>query len=419
MASDATSLKAPSGKLKNRPLARLRTQPDDLLPAVARFAGYALRRGTDELTNRMRAGLSDQFLHYSVHDPRGNAGDTVLYRAVREVFDHELGPRNWVRRQLRKETTLQDVERFNTQASALVIGGGGLMMSETSKPTLSGWQWNIARESVERLAMPIIVYAIGYNQFRGSRDFADTFDRHIETVVERSAFFGVRNRGSQHRLRGHLPEALRDKVVFQPCPTTVLRRFHAGMRPDHRAPFRKELALNLAFDRADKRYDGEAEVRLGKVAEAMRWAVKDGWKITLAVHGFEDDPAVGYLRGTGLLAKVVRLNLLDWREIVAFYADMPLTIGMRGHAQMIPFGVGNAIISLISHDKLGFFLDDIAHPEWGIEMEAADLDQRLIAAIRAYGDDPDQRHAQIDIAQQGLWDTTVKNLADIRAKVKI
>ncbi|SFG19875.1 Polysaccharide pyruvyl transferase family protein WcaK [Novosphingobium sp. CF614] len=419
MASRAISLTAPSGKLRDRPLARLRTQPDDLLPAMARFAGYAFRRGSDELANRMRAGSDHQFLHYSVHDPRGNAGDTVLYRAVREVFDHQLGPRNWVRRQLRKETTADDVERYNKLASALVIGGGGLMMSETSKPTASGWQWNVTRENVERLTMPIIVYAIGYNQFRGSRSFAGEFDRHIETVVAKSAFFGVRNRGSQQRLLEHLPAELREKVVFQPCPTTVLRRFHAGMQPDHRAPFRKELALNLAFDRADKRYGGQAEQRLGKVANAMRWAVQQGWKIKLAVHGFDDDPAVAFMRSTDVPVEVVRLNLLDWREIVGFYANMPLTIGMRGHAQMIPFGVGNAIISLISHDKLGFFLEDIGHPEWGIEMDDVALDDRLIAAIKAHDDDPEVAHANVDIAQQGLWDTTVRNLDEIRVKTSI
>ncbi|MBA18011.1 MAG: hypothetical protein CMN73_16930 [Sphingomonas sp.] len=418
MPTGSKAFDTPKGNLSARPAARLRTQPEDLVPAAARFTRYAVRRGLDELSNRAKAKEQDHLLHFCVHDPRGNAGDTVLYRAVREVLDSAAGPQNWVRRQLRRTTTIDDVRRMNETAKALVIGGGGLMMSETSRPTRSGWQWDISQEDLEQIDIPIIVYAVGYNQFRGSAPFRDGFNDHVEALVAKSAFLGLRNTGSQQRLQAHLPEALHDRVRFQPCPTTVLRKFHAGMKPDQYCEPRKELAVNLAFDRQEKRFDGMAETRLGRVAEALRWAADSGWKIKLALHGFEDDPAIPYLRKFDVPFEPVRLNLLDWRQIVDFYANMPLTIGMRGHAQMIPFGVGNAIISLISHDKLGFFLDDIGHPEWGIEMASEDLRDQLVGAIETFWNDPHARAQQTNAAQEKLWTTTRENAKLISAHLK-
>lgn len=43
-------------------------------------------------------------------------------------------------------------------------------------------------------------------------------------------------------------------------------------------------------------------------------------------------------------------------------------MGMRGHAQMIPFGLNTKIISLGSHEKLKYFLEDIDALDWYIDV---------------------------------------------------
>jgi hypothetical protein len=40
---------------------------------------------------------------------------------------------------------------------------------------------------------------------------------------------------------------------------------------------------------------------------------------------------------------------------------------------MIPFGLGTPVLSLVSHPKLRFFLEDIARPEWGFDVNAPGL----------------------------------------------
>ena len=50
---------------------------------------------------------------------------------------------------------------------------------------------------------------------------------------------------------------------------------------------------------------------------------------------------------------------------------------MRGHAQMIPFGLRRPIISIISHDKMRFFLKDINCLEWGIDVKSHNFEKKL------------------------------------------
>jgi hypothetical protein len=84
---------------------------------------------------------------------------------------------------------------------------------------------------------------------------------------------------------------------------------------------------------------------------------------------------------------------------------------MRGHAQMIPFGLGAPILSLIAHDKLGWFLDDIGHPEWGVDVTRADFPDALAACWRAIAVDLPGCRGKIAEAREKLWQITERNLA--------
>lgn len=55
-------------------------------------------------------------------------------------------------------------------------------------------------------------------------------------------------------------------------------------------------------------------------------------------------------------------------KLMLFYNDMDVVLGMRGHAQMIPFGLNCHIITLGSHDKMRWFLEDINAEDWYIEL---------------------------------------------------
>lgn len=351
--------------------------------------------------------------HFGMHVP-GNAGDTMLFTAVRDIIDFVNGRSRWSLEPLWAEVNAQTVHRLNEQFKGVVIGGGGLLLRDTNPNANSGWQWNCPTTQLQSIHIPIIVFAIGYNRFRGQDDFDSIFAENIRQLVTQSAFFGLRNRGSIAALSGYLEPAQAQKLVFQPCPTTMLRYFYPAYEG---FPFQdgiRRLALNTAFDRHHSRFAGKEDEILTALARAMKWAAANGWEIHLAIHRKDDASVIPWLIREHVPFTEVILDGRPVSQILSFYQRMPLTIGMRGHSQMIPFGLGNSIISLVSHDKLRYFLDDIEHPEWGIDVQDPQLTDRLVASIQYTETHIRTIQTHIWQAQQALWETTTRNLQAIQ-----
>jgi polysaccharide pyruvyl transferase WcaK-like protein len=66
------------------------------------------------------------------------------------------------------------------------------------------------------------------------------------------------------------------------------------------------------------------------------------------------------------------------REGYDVYRAASLVVGMRGHATMIPFGLGTPVLSIISHPKMKYFLDDIERPQWGFDVHDPSLAGSLL-----------------------------------------
>jgi polysaccharide pyruvyl transferase WcaK-like protein len=120
----------------------------------------------------------------------------------------------------------------------------------------------------------------------------------------------------------------------------------------------------------------------------------------------------------GVVYEEVNLFGVSADKVIEYYRDLPITIGMRGHSQMVPFGVGNAIISLVSHDKLAWFLEDIQHPEWGIEINKPGLEGSLKEKIQYVGGNLLRIRKEIELSQALLWSVTHNNLQTVKGLVE-
>jgi polysaccharide pyruvyl transferase WcaK-like protein len=350
--------------------------------------------------------------HYGLHEP-GNAGDTTLFATVRNALDPERTV-DWCLKPLWDRITPSVIDRLNCESRGIIVGGGGLFLSDTNSNTASGWQWACPTDLLRQIDVPLIVYAVGYNQFRGQDGFPPGFDDNIRALVETSAFVGLRNHGSIRRLSEHLGDSHADQLVYQPCPTTVLSRLHphVSASPSREGP--PVLSLNTAFDRHWLRFQGHAHKALSAIAAALRHAQNQGWSIRLVQHvAPRDGSAVPWLDGAGVKYEEVNLHEEPIDAVLQYYRDVDLAMGMRGHSQMIPFGLETPILSLISHDKLQWFLEDIGHPEWGVEIGDDDLESKLCEKIDAVAENPEGRHQKIQSAQDRLWEITQENRSTI------
>jgi lipopolysaccharide biosynthesis glycosyltransferase/polysaccharide pyruvyl transferase WcaK-like protein len=354
--------------------------------------------------------------HVGLHG-NGNAGDTLLFPAVRWLFQKEVSPSNFTLIPLRDPVTQETIDKINQQ-DALVIGGGGLFLADSNPNEQSGWQWACPLELLEQIKVPIILFAVGYNRFRGQEEFAPIFEKNVQRLIEKSAFVGIRNRGSIESLKSYLPESLHEKIHYQPCPTTILRHFYPDL-PQYQEASQPTLAVNIAFDRHHLRFGQREHEILWSMGDAFLELERQGWQIKLFNHVSIDNDARFWFKARGLFAQEVNIGGVPPIDILREYSQATIAVGMRGHAQMIPFGLHRPIYSLISHDKLQFFLDDINHSDWGVEVQDPNLGEKLVRDINNLYTNLPQIETQLKAAQSELWKITLQNLEMIKNSINV
>lgn len=376
----------------------------------------AQRLAISPVANANRTTPPLRMAHVGLHG-NGNAGDSLLFPAVRELFQQQVAPTEFQLLPLHGPVTQETINGIN-ERDALIIGGGGLFIEDSNPNALSGWQWPISRELLDKIQVPIVLFAVGYNFFRGQAEPSAVFKENVAALIEKAAFVGLRNHGSIDALRSMLPSHLHEKIVYQPCPTTVLREYYPGLLPLEPATDRtKTLALNVAFDRIGLRLGKDINRKCWELADAMKEIRGKGWDVKLFAHMWIDANARFWMQAREANLEVVNLGGVSPKIVVDAYARADLSVGMRGHAQMVPFGVGNPIYSLISHDKLRYFLDDIEHPEWGVDMREEAFGKQLLAFVNDF--DLDSQRQQVAIARERLWQLTLENTKKIRSMLQV
>lgn len=374
---------------------------------------------------------SPRLLHVAVHrgwagrDGRElnlNAGDTCLNPLVRQFVDRALGrPARWDLQQIWEPLDAAEMRARQKDYDAMVIGGGGLFLPEQPGTNVgaSGWTWNCPPEAIDEIAMPVAIFAVGYNRFRDHEPFSPTFRVHLNKLAAHTRFFGMRNTGSIEAVRGYLDsDEQRDKVKLQVCPTTLIWQLRADMQALAEAQEARQsriLALNVAFDRVDNRFGGDTDSALARIAGAIGHAQRAGWTIRVVAHKTIDRQIEPYLDAADVDYETHDISPASSDGVMRFYAETDLVVGLRGHAQMIPFGLRRPMISVISHDKLRFFLDDIGRPQWGVDVREPDFEAALCAKIDEFDRDRPALLADIAAAQEELWQRTLPRFGELKA----
>jgi hypothetical protein len=303
----------------------------------------------------------------------------------------------------------------NEHLDALVVGGGGLFLPDTAPNGNSGWQWNVTDEALAELTVPLIVYTVGYNLFNGQQVHGGRFADSIRALVEKAAFVGLRNHGSVAAVRRLVGPATAGTVEWLPCVTTVYgpRAGRPDGDPSASAPV---VHLNVAYDRESLRFGGGYPEFVAQLADFVR-SLRGTAAVRALAHAKTDERVVRDLRVEhDVRLPVDPLYLMEPAAALDLVAGSSLVLGMRGHAGMIPFGVGTPIVSLVSHPKLQYFLDDVRHPEWGVGTSDPELAKKLEDLTRRVLADQARARAEVREARAGLMsvvDAADRRVADL------
>ena len=158
------------------------------------------------------------------------------------------------------------------------------------------------------------------------------------------------------------------------------------------------------------RYGSRQNEIMNAIAKVVK-ALSNDYKIKYYVFHEGDFQALKYFENNNTDMEIINLNTgLTTAEIIKACTSLNLVIGMRGHAQLIPFGCNIPILSVISHDKLKWFLDDINHPEWGVDVLDKDFEHKLYDTARYILNNQQKIREQINTSQQNLYEITNENL---------
>ncbi len=336
----------------------------------------------------------------------GNAGDTLLPIALRDLWHLIQDDITWESKHISSAVTAESIDQIN-QTKGLIIGGGGLFLKDTNPNNLSGWQWPCSDEMLEKIKVPIILFAVGYNRFRGQDDFDPVFTKSIQGFAKKAEYIGLRNFGSINAIKNYLPENLHDKLRYQPCMTTYLAQLYPTLCDySNKENF---VAINAAFDRSHLRFGAN----IGKILSAIAKTAKklsNYYPIKFYSHMISDEAFIPFLQSYNVKYELVRLINVHPSEIIKAYARPKLAIGMRGHAQMIPFGCNTPVISIVSHNKMQWFLDDIEQPAWGADVLSNTFEKELLSKSIHSLEQFDHNMTYIKDKQVDLYNLSLKNV---------
>lgn len=343
----------------------------------------------------------------------GNAGDTVLSKCVRRSFNYFIGVKKWKLISVSEPVTDEIMDKINS-CDKLIIGGGGLFLPDTNENEISGWQWAISSSNLEKIQVPICVFSVGYNYFPGQIP-SELFVHSVIHLIQKSSFFGLRNRGSVRIIKSLIPEQYHDKILYQPCTTTLIRKLFSESLPEKKVT--KCIAVNVAFDREEMRYGMNKEHILSQIAQSIQILQHKGYKLYYICHCTDDKKFLPYLDQLKIEYKYIDFSLQYPKKIIQFYNNMDLVIGMRGHAQMIPFGLNCEIITLGSHDKMRWFLEDIDALDWYVDL-THDTDRICEKIIQIFEEIHEKENLytrqRLINSQEKLWEITQNNMKKIK-----
>lgn len=361
----------------------------------------------DDIKAIVKSQYKNSITHFSAHG-RGNAGDNILVYALRDEIDKiSNNSYVYVSRNVRAKV-LDEVISIANQTKAIIIGGGGLFLKDTNANEISGWQFPISINSLEKIKVPLFLMAVGYNRFRNQDEFEPYFKDNINKVVEKAEYLGIRNGGSITALQKYIDEKYHHKLIYFPCATTLLSKLYYIPQYNIKEKF---IAINTAFDREIMRYGNKKDYILASIAKVLKTLSKD-YKIKFYKHMTTDEKILPYFNNIGLQYEIIELNKdISTDKFLEYYSTPDLVFAIRGHAQLIPFGCNTPTLSIISHDKLQWFLEDIHHPEYGVDVMEEHFEEKLLETANYMLNNREKIVSEIKKEQERLWEITKENIS--------
>lgn len=311
--------------------------------------------------------------HIYASNAKINSGDYMLGIATKHYFKNIICEG--------KDVTFKDYDCRNPELytgealnnlnkfDMILIGGGGLILPDSSPNKTSCWQWWISYENMQKLVPPMHVVSIGCNLFNGqtmemaNRDNSacdvsriPIFKKSITSLINKATQFSMRHNGDIEKLLEIIGDEYRGKITFQKCP--CIDYVKEVWKPSIHMDNRKYIAFEIKDDREWRRYHKiKREPYYHKLLIMVKKLLDENKDVCYLSH----DGSINFnnfLKSNGVHLPVLQCNTGNEQDILKKYAQVHTIFCSAGHSQMFSYGLGIRTISLISHPKLQYFCED-------------------------------------------------------------
>jgi len=277
----------------------------------------------------------------------------------------------------------QLIDYLNKDADMLFLAGGGLIFNRPQDKSFSGWQWNIKKEDIGHIKVPIVVNAVGYNKFPGdASDFKSGMWDHVQETIDRSVLFSVRNTGTYERL--NCAGLNTSGVEITPDCGMFIKE-----EPFEHDIFSRgfKIGLNWATDRIQQRFGENWTQKLLDVLTWCKEMIKEKQatvyliehlmpnELNYTAKKIAREMFASELGKNGIIVRdeleTEMYPMFDYTAsfFANIYGKMDLVVGMRGHSMIVPFGLGVPIIGLGQHNKIKWFLEDVGLEDFLVRLD--------------------------------------------------
>lgn len=307
-------------------------------------------------------------IHVYASKAKNNSGDFFLGPATKWKFEKTINKKLlWTSFDVRRKVDDKDIEFFN-QHDYLVLGGGGLFLPDTNPNQISCWQWPIRSSDIKKINSKIHVVSIGWNHFyqqditmsdRHSNSSIeirrDIFKDNIETLLRKSESFTVRHKGDCEQIKRIVSPELHQKINFDFCP--VVSYVRENFFPDFNNN-KVYHAFEIKDDRPNRRYYKKGREKFyQELLQYINTLLSKQEKIAVMSHD-GSSTFCRFLNNNKIPFVVLDNSVANEVSIIENYSKVKKLYCMAGHSQMMAHALDLDYYSLITHDKLKFFLQD-------------------------------------------------------------
>lgn len=306
-----------------------------------------------------------------------NAGDNLLGYASKWWLSHIIFSDShnihWETKSIRDNFDINTIDYINS-FDCLLIGGGGLFLPDTNPNNKSCWQWAIEIDLLKKITIPIYVCAIGYNLFYKQsicmpnrnnsyiwKDRFNIFKNNVECLINKSTLFTVRHHGDIHQLKKIIDKSLHSKLLFEYCPTIkYVQKLRNSL--SIKGSNKNIWAYEIKDDRSWRRYYNiDREGFYYELLLFMNYVKDNAPHIEqkILLHESNNVSFYNFLSNKNLDIEIIDNSNQSPSKIIQNFTNINKLYCMAGHSQMIGTALKCDVISLITHDKLKYYLEDI------------------------------------------------------------